>query len=134
MANARFAVGSIVSVLPDSDSRLDETLKDSTSVPSARRSSMTPVLPSTTGSENVITRLAWMLASVVPLAGDTSVLLGATVSTTKATFSETGETLPAASVAVAPRTWVPSESGVEGVKLQLPLPSAVTVPSSVVPS
>ena len=123
-----------MSVLPESEIRLEPTPNDSMSVPSAARSSITPLEPSATASENVTTRLSLMLTSVAPLAGATTVALGAVVSTTMATLSLIGEMLPAASVAVALRSWGPSVSGVEGVKLQLPLPSAVTVPSSVVPS
>ena len=121
-------------VLPESEIRLEPTPNDSMSVPSVARSSITPLVPSATGSENVTTRLLLMLTSVAPLAGATTVTLGVAVSTTTATLPDIGETLPAASVALTLRSWVPSASGVVGVKVQLPLPSAVTVPSSVVPS
>ena len=123
-----------MSVLPESEIRPEPTPNDSISVPSAARSSITPLVPSATGSENVTTRLSYVLASVPPLAGATTVTLGGAVSTTMATLLDIGETLPAASRAVALKLWAPSESGVEGVKLQLPLPLAVTVPSRVVPS
>ncbi len=62
--------------------------------------------------------------SVVPLLGLTTGVAGATESTVTLL---PGLVLPEASVAVA-LTTVPLASGVPGVKLQLPLPSAVTWP------
>ncbi|PNQ35691.1 hypothetical protein CVT22_22680, partial [Ralstonia solanacearum] len=58
---------------------------------------------------------------------------GAAVSTVRANTELAVLTLPAASVAVAVRLWLPSVRAV-GVKVQLPEASAVVVPSSVVPS
>ncbi len=61
---------------------------------------------------------------VVPLLGSSTGAGGGSASTVMAAW---GPVLPVASVAVATIT-VPSGSGVPGVKLQLPLPSAVTWP------
>ncbi|EAU68165.1 Pea-VEAacid family [Stigmatella aurantiaca DW4/3-1] len=69
---------------------------------------------------------------VEPLAGVTTTgAAGATVSTVKLFVLDEGLVLPAASVAVALTVCGPSASGVVGVKLQLPLPSTVVVPTDV---
>ena len=75
-----------------------------------------------------------MLALVSPGAGPKLVAVGTTVSMVNGTTSETGETLPDASVALALMLCAPSESGVLGVKVQLPLPSVLAVPIRFVPS
>ncbi len=67
---------------------------------------------------------------VVPLLGLTTGAAGATESTVVAAC---GPVLPVGSVAVATIT-VPLASGVPGVKLQLPLPSAVTCPIGLPPA
>src|SRR5438046_1094612 len=59
------------------------------------------------------------------------VVSGTTVETVKTTVAEVADVLPAMSVAVAVRLCDPSASDVAGVKLQLPVPLAETVPSSV---
>jgi hypothetical protein len=59
---------------------------------------------------------------------------GTDVSTVMLVGAEAGLTFPAVSVAVAVRICPPSASELEGVKLQLPDPSAVVVPREVVPS
>ncbi len=58
---------------------------------------------------------------------------GALVSTVTDSPDETLETLPAASVTLAVMVWLPADR-VELVIDQLPVPSAVAVPSTVVPS
>ncbi|MDT0501136.1 hypothetical protein RM465_09140, partial [Halomonas sp. PAR7] len=60
--------------------------------------------------------------------------IGAMVSTLSSKALLGSEVLPAGSVAVTVRLWLPSSSGSAGVKLQLPLPSASTEPSTVSPS
>ncbi len=67
---------------------------------------------------------------VVPLLGSITGAGGATASTVVAAC---GPVLPVGSVAVATIT-VPLASGVPGVKLQLPLPSAVTCPIGLPPA
>ena len=61
-----------------------------------------------------------------------TVTVGAVVSTVTASEDEATDVLPAASVAVAVRGWLPWLNADE-VMLQLPEPSAVAVPSNVVP-
>ena len=58
---------------------------------------------------------------------------GAEVSTVISVIPEVALMLPAASVAVAAISWSPSAKPVPGVKVQTPLPFAVTVPSRVTP-
>ena len=58
---------------------------------------------------------------------------GATVSTVSAKLSETGETLPAASVALAVRVCAPSAKLLK-VRLNIPELSATPVPRTVLPS
>lgn len=58
----------------------------------------------------------------------TSAATGAVVSKVRLNAEEAEETLPAVSVAVAVRLWLPTVKALPGVKLQLPEPSAVTVP------
>lgn len=63
----------------------------------------------------------------------TTVIVGAVVSIVTDSEDEATEVLPAASVAFAVRIWVPSLNA-DDVMLQFPEPSAVAVPSNVVPS
>ncbi|HAT8038524.1 TPA: hypothetical protein GGA57_15860 [Citrobacter rodentium] len=58
---------------------------------------------------------------------------GAVVSTTTSNAADGTLTLPAASVAVMVRLWLPSSSAVGGVKVHAPLTTCVS-PSSVAPS
>jgi hypothetical protein len=70
--------------------------------------------------------------TTAPLTGVTTTgAEGATVSTVKERELEAGPVLPTASVALAVTAWVPCESAVLGVKLQLPEPSASAVPATV---
>ena len=71
-----------------------------------------------------------------PLSAENEVIAGATgaaVSMVTLRAAEAALILPAASVAVAVRLWAPSPSAAV-VKVQAPLPLAVTLPSSVAPS
>ena len=71
------------------------------------------------------------VATVVPLAGAvTTGARGALASIVKLLVFDAGEILPAASVAVAESAYVPSVI-VAAIRLQLPLPSAVVVPTGV---
>lgn len=60
--------------------------------------------------------------------------VGAVRSTIIVVTTDAGLVLPAASVAVAVKLWVPCVSVVVSGNVQLPLASAVTVPTSVMPS
>ena len=64
---------------------------------------------------------------------DAMVVVGAVLSMVTAKVDDATEVLPAASVALTVRVWLPSLK-VEEVMLQLPEPSAVAVPRTVVPS
>ncbi|MNC57909.1 hypothetical protein D3C75_1076000 [compost metagenome] len=55
---------------------------------------------------------------------------GGVMSTVRLYSPEAGLTLPAVSVAMAVKVWMPSASTTVGVKLQAPVALAVTVPSS----
>ena len=70
------------------------------------------------------------LSSVAEVMVGTS---GAVVSTTTSNAADGALTLPAASVAVMVRLWLPSPSAVGGVKFHTPF-STCTCPSSVAPS
>ena len=131
---ARLSVGSMVRLFPERVKRFELTLKDSINKPVGPRSSIIPEEPSATASLKLITRLSKTLAVEDPVAGLKDVAIGATVSMVNGTTSETGEILPAASVALALILCTPSESGVLGVKVQAPVPSAVAVPIRFVPS
>ncbi|MNE21240.1 hypothetical protein D3C80_1143910 [compost metagenome] len=72
------------------------------------------------------------LSGLTVISGESGVA-GATVSTTSVNEPE-GVEVPAAFVATAVNTCVPSVSVLGGVKLQPPLPSSTAAPSSVVPS
>ena len=63
---------------------------------------------------------------------DAMVVVGAVLSMVTAKVDDATEVLPAASVALTVRVWLPSLK-VEEVMLQLPEPSAVAVPNNVVP-
>ena len=104
-------------------------------VPSIEEDSVT-VLPASAVPETVgVVSLVRLSSSAVPesLAADRSGALGASgavVSTVTASAAEATPVLPAVSVAVAVRLWVPSPS-VSVVMLQTPVvPSAVAVPTA----
>jgi hypothetical protein len=59
---------------------------------------------------------------------------GGVASTVMVMALDTGDTLPAASLAVAVMVCAPSASAVDGVNVHAPLEVAVAVPKAVVPS
>ncbi len=94
------------------------------------------MLPASAAPVTVTTLALVMPSPTVPLSGENAVMVGAvgaTVSTVTLSALEVPLTLPAASVAVVVRLCVPLASW-PVVKLQAPVPLAVAVPSSVVPS
>ena len=94
------------------------------------------VLPASAAPVTVTILALVMPSPTVPLSGENETMLGvvgATVSTVTFSAPEAPLTLPARSVAVAVRLWVPLASW-PVVRLQAPVPFAVAVPSSVVPS
>jgi hypothetical protein len=89
------------------------------------------VLPASVVPLNVgVLSLVRLAAAGLLIAGAT----GALVSTVKVRLGDAELTLPAASAAVADRVWLPSASGVAGVQLQAPVPSAVALQSVLRPS
>ena len=78
-----------------------------------------------------------MRSPAVPVSCDTLITVGAsgfTVSMTTLIGCESGEVLPAPSVAVAVKVWPPSASGAEGVMVHEPSALTIAVPTRLVPS
>ena len=104
-----------------------------TATPS-RETRVTTVSPALASAARV-TRRSTPLLELPSSAGSSVTLLafGAAVSTNTTRSAEKAPTLPAASVAIARRLWLPSASAAL-VYVQTPLALAVTVPSRVAPS
>ena len=94
-----------------------------TTTPSTRTET---ALPASAVPENTVSVTLLELPSTGAVSTGTA---GAAVRTVKSFTLETAETFPAASVAVADAVCAPAASGVVGVKLQAPVPSAVAVPT-----
>ncbi|OOB85030.1 hypothetical protein BZY71_21580 [Leclercia adecarboxylata] len=94
-------------------------------------------MPVSSGRASLV---SWPLTSGPVLPATSSLTLtstgvaGGVISTVRTYSPESGLTLPAVSVAMAVKRCSPSASTVVGVKLQMPLALASTVPSRRLPS
>ena len=99
-------------------------------------SNTSTVLPAAAVPARVMWLALVMPSPAVPLSGENEATVGApgaTVSTVTFSAAEAALMLPAASIALAVKAWLPSAS-VAVAKLQAPLPLAVAVPIWVAPS